>query len=149
MLAITIYKMSNASRWYPVAKSHQDHQGSQREQLRTLVTFQGVACVSSNQRPYLVFLPAVSQCFQIAKVANFPTSFSFYSCVTMGRNPAFTAHAFRAAINPNCMLLQEMWCLGNYLIFVSLANFMLKWIWCGSESNDDEFYLWDVEIFPD
>jgi len=33
MLVITIYKMS------PVAKSHQDHQGSQREQLRTLVTF--------------------------------------------------------------------------------------------------------------
>jgi len=39
MLAITIYKMSNASRLYPVAKSHQDHQGSQGEQLRTLVTF--------------------------------------------------------------------------------------------------------------
>ena len=35
--AITIYKMSNANRWYPVAKSHQDHQGSQREQLWTLV----------------------------------------------------------------------------------------------------------------
>jgi len=45
--------MSNASRWYPVAKSHQDRQGSQREQLRTLVTFQGVACVStSNQRSH-------------------------------------------------------------------------------------------------
>jgi len=25
--------MSNASCWYPVAKSHQNHQGSQREQL--------------------------------------------------------------------------------------------------------------------
>jgi len=30
---------SNTTRWYPVAKSHQDHQGSQREQLQTLVTF--------------------------------------------------------------------------------------------------------------
>ena len=30
---------SNDTRWYPVAKSHQDHQGSQREQLQTLVTF--------------------------------------------------------------------------------------------------------------
>jgi len=40
--------MSNASRWYPLAKSHQDQQGSQREQLRTLVTFWGVACVSSS-----------------------------------------------------------------------------------------------------
>jgi len=36
--AITIYEMSNASRWYPVEKSHQDHQGSQKEQFRTLVT---------------------------------------------------------------------------------------------------------------
>jgi len=36
--AITIYEMSNASRWYPAAKSHQSHQGSQRGQLRTLVT---------------------------------------------------------------------------------------------------------------
>ena len=51
MLVITIYKMSNASRWYPVLKSHQDHQGSQREQLRTLVTFWGVACVSTIQQP--------------------------------------------------------------------------------------------------
>jgi len=39
MLVITIYKMSDASRWHPVAKSDQDHQGSQREQLQTLVTF--------------------------------------------------------------------------------------------------------------
>jgi len=30
---ITIYKLSNASRRYPVAKSHQSHQGSQRGQL--------------------------------------------------------------------------------------------------------------------
>jgi len=39
MLVITIYNMSNASHWYLVAKSDQDHQGSQREQLRILVTF--------------------------------------------------------------------------------------------------------------
>jgi len=32
-------QMSNASRWYLVAKSYQDHQGSQRQQLRTSVTF--------------------------------------------------------------------------------------------------------------
>jgi len=69
---ITIYKMSNASRWYPVVKSHQDHQGSQREQLRTSVTFQGVVCVSSNQRPHphVAWLTVASQCFQIARVAN-------------------------------------------------------------------------------
>jgi len=33
LTVITIYKMSNASGCYPVAKSHQDHQGSQSEQL--------------------------------------------------------------------------------------------------------------------
>jgi len=119
MLVITIYKMSNATRCYVVTKSHQDHQGSQREQLRTLVTFQGVACVSSKQRQNAVWLTDASQCFQIARVANFPTSFSFYSCVTMDGNPAFTllstAHAFRAAINFNSMLLrQQIWCSGNY-----------------------------------
>jgi len=39
MLVIAICEMSNASRWHQVAKSHQDHQGSQRQQLQTLVTF--------------------------------------------------------------------------------------------------------------
>jgi len=37
MLVITIYKMSNANGCYPVAKSRQDYQSSQSEQLRTLV----------------------------------------------------------------------------------------------------------------
>ena len=83
------------------------------------------------------------------RVANFPTSVSFYTCVTMDGNPTFTVHAtahtFRAAINLNSMLLREqIWCLGNYLIFDGLTNFMLKWIWCGSEGNYDDFYLWDV-----
>jgi len=108
--AITIYEMSNASSWYPVEKSHQDHQGSQREQLRTLVTFSGVTNVFSNQHPHMVWLTVASQCFQIARLANFPTSFSFYSWVTMDENPAFTVHAtvrtFRAALNLNSMLLR-------------------------------------------
>jgi len=68
--------MSNASRCYPVAKSHQSHQGSQREQLQTLVTFSGAACVFSNQLPHVVWLIVASQCFQIPSVAKFPTSFS-------------------------------------------------------------------------
>jgi len=118
----------------PVAKSHQDNRGSQRDQLRTLVTFQGATCVFSNELPHVVWLTVASQCFQIARVANFSTSFSFYSCVTMDGNPAFTvhetAHAFRAAINLNSMLLrQHIGCLGNYLIFDGLTNFVLKWIW--------------------
>jgi len=33
------YKMSNVSDRYPVAKSYQDHQGSQSEVLRTFVKF--------------------------------------------------------------------------------------------------------------
>jgi len=93
MLVITIHKMSNASRWYLVAKSHQYHQGSQREQLRTLVTFLGVDCVSSNQRPHVVWLTVASQCFHIARVAIIPTLFSFCSYVTMDVNPAVTVYA--------------------------------------------------------
>jgi len=39
---------------------------------------------------------------------------------------------------------QHICCLGNYLIFDGLTNFMLKWIGCGSEGNYNDFYLWDV-----
>jgi len=149
MLVIKIYKTSNASRWYPIAKSHQDRQVSQTEHLQTLVMFSGGACVFSNQLPHVLWLMVASQCFQIARLANFPISFSFYSCVTIDGNPAFTvhatAHAFSAAINFNSMLLrQHIWCLGNFLIFEGLTNFMLKWIWCDSEGNYDDYYLWDV-----
>ena len=38
-----------------------------------------------SQRPHAFFLTAASQCFQSARVANFPTSLSLYSCVTIGR----------------------------------------------------------------
>jgi len=38
-----------------------------------------------NQRPHAFFLTAASQCFQLARVANCPTSLSLYICVTMGR----------------------------------------------------------------
>jgi len=67
----------------------------------------------------------------------------------MDGNPAFTVHAtayaFRATINLICMLFrQHICCLGNYLIFDGLTNFMLKWIGCGSEGNYNDFYLWDV-----
>jgi len=67
------------------SKSHQDHNGSQSEYLWTLVTFQGGATVSNNQRRYVVWLTAASQ-FQIARVANFQTSLSFYNFVTMDGN---------------------------------------------------------------
>jgi len=73
---------------------------------------------------------------------------SFRSCVTMDGNPAFTVHAtvhaVSAAINLKRMLFllrHQIWCLGNHLIFDGLTCFMLKWIWCGSEGNYDDFYL--------
>ena len=102
MLAITINKMSKV-----IVKSHQDHQGSQSEQLWTSVTFQGGVSVSSNKRPLEIWLTAASQRFQNARVANFPTSLSFY-CIVASQwdgNSSFTvhaecyiAHAIRAAI---------------------------------------------------
>jgi len=84
MLIIAIYKISNV-----IAKSRRDHQGSQSEQLWTLVTFQAGVSVSSNKRPPVVWLTAASQRFQKARVANFPTSLSFHSCVTIGRESSF------------------------------------------------------------
>jgi len=100
MLIIIIYKISNV-----IAKSYQDHQGLQSKQLWTLVTFQGRVSVSSNKRLLFVCLTAVSQCFQIARVANFPTSLSFYIVgVTMRWESnvhsacRLPAHAFRTAI---------------------------------------------------
>jgi len=35
------------------------------------------------------------------------------------------------------------------LIVDGLTNFVLKWIWCGSEGNYDDFYLWGFLINPD
>jgi len=73
----------------------------------------------------------------------------------MDGNSAFTvhstAHAFRAAINFNSMLLAVTTDLmfRKLLIFDGLTNFMLKWIWCGSEGNCDDFYLRDVWVNPD
>jgi len=39
MVIITIYKILKGSGCYTVAKSYQDHQGSQSEQLRTFMMF--------------------------------------------------------------------------------------------------------------
>jgi len=52
------------------------------------MTFYGVAPVSTNQRPHVFRFTAASQRFQIARVANFPASLSFYSYVTTGREPS-------------------------------------------------------------
>jgi len=30
------------------------------------------------------------------------------------------------------------------LSFYGLTNFMLKWIWCGSEGSYDDFCMWDI-----
>ena len=30
--------------------------------------------------------------------------------------------------------------------FYGLTNFMLKWIWCGSEGSYGDFYQWDIYI---
>jgi len=54
-------------------------------------------CLRQPARRHVVSLSVASQCFQIAMFANFPTSFSFYSCVIMDGNPAFTVHVTRVA----------------------------------------------------
>jgi len=32
-------------------------------------------------------------------------------------------------------------CLGKYLRFYGLTNFMLKWIWCGSAGSYDDLFV--------
>jgi len=54
--------------------------------------------LSSNQLPHVTGLTAASQFFQMARVANFPTSLSFYSCVTMGR---------KSSVHSSCSMLLE------------------------------------------
>jgi len=44
-----------------------------------------LSSVSRTQRPHVVGLATASQCFQIARVANFPASLSFHSFATIGR----------------------------------------------------------------
>jgi len=99
----------------------------------------------------VVWLTAVSQNFQIARVANFQLRFHSIVASQWDCNPGFTVHAdaaahtFRAATKFCSMLLREqLWFFGNYLSFDGLANFMLTWIWCGSQGSWDDFYLWNV-----
>jgi len=111
MLIITICKMWNAIGCYPVTKSHQNHQVPQRERLPTLVTFLSEVSDSSNHRQHVVCLMAASQRFQIAKVANFPTSLPCYSCITMGRessihNACYCA-SFQGSDETRSMLLRN------------------------------------------
>jgi len=63
-------------------------QWPQSEYLLILDTFSGGTTVSSNQRRYVVWPTVASQCFPVPRVANFPTSLSFCSCVTMDGNLA-------------------------------------------------------------
>jgi len=54
-------------------------------------------------------------------------------------------HASRSAMKLSSVFLrQQIWCLGNFLSFDSLTNFIFKWIWWVSESSYDYFYLWGV-----
>jgi len=66
MLAVTIYKMSNASGFHPVAESRHEHQGSQSEQLRNLATF-----LSNTAKPlqWLGVIPVIT--FRPIKVEGF------------------------------------------------------------------------------
>ena len=101
MLIITIYNMSNV-----IAKSHQDHQGSQNEQLWTLMTFQGGVSVSSNKRPLVGFDSWLRHnAFRKPGLRTFRLPYHVTALSQWDWNPAFTvhaecyiAHAFRTAI---------------------------------------------------
>jgi len=89
-----------------------------------------------SQRPHEFFLTGVSQCIQLARVADLSTSFSLHVWVTMGRKSSVRSGC--------CTLLRRalwIWCLGKFWSCDGLPNLMLKWIWCGSEGCFDDFYL--------
>jgi len=58
-------------------------------------------CLHS-QRPHAFFLMATSQCFQLARVANFPTSLSLCGCVTMGRKSSVRSACCTTVIFNRC-----------------------------------------------
>ena len=95
ILIIASYKVSNASGCYPVAKSCHDYQA--RFAKRAVTNFSDVLrwTLSLHQStPTCGLLTSGSQCFNIARLANVPTSLSFCSCVVLqDGNPGFTVHA--------------------------------------------------------
>ena len=122
ILILTIYKVSNSSGCYPVAKFHQDQQGWQREQLRTSVTFQAGASISTSHGPHEVWLKSASQCLHLARIGNVPILLSFYTCVTIGRESSV-----HSAFN---MLLARVARLAlSWLISKKLAIFEVRWPW--------------------
>jgi len=95
-------------------------------------------CLHS-QRPHVFFLTAASQSFHLARVANFSTLLSPYSCVAMGRKSSV-----RSACCTLLRMLSEqlwIWCLGKFWSFDDLPKLMLKWIWCDSEGSYDDLYF--------
>ena len=100
--------MSNASDCYSVANSHQDRNGSQSEYLWALVTLRWSYCLQQSAPACGLTggLTGQSQCFQVIRVANFPTSFSIYDCVTMDGNLTRVHSACSVLLR---MLLEQRW----------------------------------------
>jgi len=92
---ITKYQMSAVANNYNLQNVKRHCEISSRSSrfakraVMNVVTFQGGVSVASSKRPLVVWPTAASQRFQKTRVANFSTSLSFYSCVTMGRKSSF------------------------------------------------------------
>ena len=105
-----------------------------------------VSALSSNQRRRVIWLTEASQCFQIARVANIPTSFSFYSYVTVGGNPTFqvhsTEHAFRAGV-PNLPLTMYPFRLGT----TGLEHRWIVTVCCNYKRSDVKAIIWFLVVW--
>jgi len=122
------------------------------------VTFLGGATVSSNQRRHVVWLTEASQWFQVPRVVNFPTPFSFYNCVTMDENPASIHSACSMLLCCACPLLQQRWKLQYVVTTVDLMQkiFEIWWFdktscWNGCDVALQVvvmIFLWDIEKLP-
>jgi len=90
--------------------------------------------------------------FQVPRVANFPTSLSFYNCVTMDGNLATVHSACSMLLR---MLLEQRWNVA-YSMLLRLVDLVFrnifeiwwfdkrhveKWMWCGSGGSYDDFFV--------
>ena len=144
IIIITIYKMSNASGCCPVAKSHQDHWGSQSEQFR-------------------IFRDVLRRSFCLKQSA--PAFGLTHGCVTplsdsQGCELSDFAHVLQMLHNGtgikrsqrnnddsySTLLREQIWCSGKFFTFDGLKNVILKWIWCGCEGRYDDFICGTFEI---
>ena len=88
---------------------------------------------------HVVWLTVASQCFQVPRVANFPTSLSFYNCVTMDGNLASVHSACSMLLR---MLLEQRWNLRHAVTTLDLMLRKIFEIWWFDKCHVEMDVMW-------